>query len=113
MASFVAAIRPLVNVQSLEGDMATDGSNIVPHLDVMKVAIRHDIINFVHSNISKNRFSINQKRFAVSFALVASAIPSLVLAHGHRIESVPELPLVISNFVQFVEKTTTAIKVLR
>jgi ribosomal protein L4 len=30
--------------------------------------------------------NINQKRYAVASALAASALPSLVLARGHRIE---------------------------
>ncbi|KAJ8631478.1 hypothetical protein MRB53_024801 [Persea americana] len=177
-SSSVAAVRPLVSVQSLEGDMATDGANTVPLPDVMKAAIRPDIVNFVHSNISKNsrqpyavsrraghqtsaeswgtgravsriprvpgggthragqgafgnmcrggrmfaptkiwrrwhrRINVNQKRFAVASALAASAVPSLVLARGHRIESVPELPLVISDSAESVEKTSAAIKVL-
>ncbi|KAJ8639024.1 hypothetical protein MRB53_015718 [Persea americana] len=76
MASSVSAIRPLVSVQSLKGDMATDGHKIVPLPDVMKTAICPDIVNFIHSNISKNRFSINQKRFVVAFALATSAVPS-------------------------------------
>ena len=46
-------------------------------------------------------------------AIAASAIPSLVLARGHRIESVPELPLVVSDSAESVEKTSAAIKVLK
>ncbi len=34
------------------------------------------------------KININQKRYAVASALAASALPSLVLAHGHRIEQV-------------------------
>ncbi|KAK0500115.1 ribosomal protein L4 domain-containing protein [Armillaria luteobubalina] len=36
----------------------------------------------------------NQRRFAVVSALAASALPSLVLARGHRIEEIEEVPLV-------------------
>ena len=32
--------------------------------------------------------NINQKRYAVASALAASALPSLVMARGHRIEQV-------------------------
>ena len=35
------------------------------------------------------------------------------MARGHRIESVPELPLVLSDGVEGVEKTSTALKVLK
>jgi len=174
-----AAARPLVTVQSLEGDMATDASATVPIPDVMRASIRPDIVNFVHSNISKNsrqpyavsrraghqtsaeswgtgravsriprvpgggthragqgafgnmcrggrmfaptkiwrrwhrKINVNQKRYAVVSAIAASAIPSLVLARGHRIETVPELPLVVSDSAEGVEKTKEAIKVLK
>jgi ribosomal protein L4 len=36
--------------------------------------------------------NINQKRYAVASALAASALPSLVLARGHRIEQVSWQP---------------------
>ena len=57
--------------------------------------------------------NVNQKRYAVVSAIAASAIPSLVLARGHKIESVPELPLVVSDSIESVEKTKDAIKVLK
>merc|ERR1711976_1146533 len=38
-----------------------------------------------------------QRRYAVSSALAASASAPLVMARGHRIENIPEVPLVISN----------------
>ncbi|CBI32622.3 unnamed protein product, partial [Vitis vinifera] len=57
-----AAARPLVTVQVLKSDMATDGGNAVPLPDVMKASIRPDIVTFVHSNISKN----SRQPYAVS-----------------------------------------------
>ncbi|MQL81052.1 hypothetical protein Taro_013512 [Colocasia esculenta] len=48
-----ATAGPLVTVQLLRGDMATDGSNAVPLPDVLKAAIRPDIVRFVHANLSK------------------------------------------------------------
>ncbi|KAH1195259.1 60S ribosomal protein L4-1 [Glycine max] len=48
----------------------------------------------------------------VSFT-VASVIPSLVLAYDQRIEFVLELPLVVSDSAEGVEKTKEAIKVLK
>ncbi|KAF3442082.1 hypothetical protein FNV43_RR15998 [Rhamnella rubrinervis] len=59
------------------------------------------------------KINVNQKRYAVVSAIAASAIPSLVQARGHRIESVPELPLVISDSAESVEKTSAALKVLK
>ncbi|CAL9767002.1 unnamed protein product [Musa acuminata subsp. burmannicoides] len=52
--------------------------------------------------------NVNMRRYAT-----ASAVPSLVLARGHRIESVPEFPLVVSDTAEGVEKTASAIKILK
>lgn len=41
--------------------------------------------------------NINQNRHAVASALAASACAPLVYARGHRIDDVPELPMVIDN----------------
>jgi len=41
--------------------------------------------------------NITQRRHAVASALAASACAPLVMARGHRVEGVPELPLVISD----------------
>ncbi|GLT79305.1 hypothetical protein SLA2020_507980 [Shorea laevis] len=174
MAAASAASRPLVTVQSLEGDMATDATPTVQLPDVMKASIRPDIVSFVHSYISKNsrqpyavskragdqtsaescgtgravsripcvpgggthragqgafgnmcrggrmfaptkfwrrwhrKINVTMKRYAVVSAIAASAIPSLVTARGHRIESVSEMPLVVSDSVESVEKTSAA-----
>ncbi|URE20652.1 Ribosomal protein L4/L1 family [Musa troglodytarum] len=174
-----AAVRPLVTVQPLEGDMATDAPAAVPLPDAFKVPIRPDVARFVHDNLSKNRrqpyavskraghqtsaeswgtgravsriprvpgggthragqgafgnmcrggrmfaptktwrrwhrrVNVNMRRYAVASALAASAVPALVLARGHRIESVPELPLVVSDSAEGVEKTASAIKILK
>ena len=37
------------------------------------------------------------RRFATASAIAASSVPSLLLARGHRIQTVPEVPLVISS----------------
>lgn len=55
----------------------------------------------------------NQRRFAVVSALAASALPSLVLARGHRIENVNEVPLVISSEVESIQKTREAAAFLK
>ncbi|KAK4264204.1 hypothetical protein QN277_025413 [Acacia crassicarpa] len=59
------------------------------------------------------RVNVTQKRHAVVSAIAASAVTSLVLARGHRIESVPEIPLVVGDSAEGVEKTKDAIKVLK
>jgi len=48
---------------------------------------------------------VNQKRFAVSSALAASALPALVMARGHRIHRVQEVPLVIERDFETIKKT--------
>ncbi|KAG8765638.1 hypothetical protein FRC20_007252 [Serendipita sp. 405] len=58
---------------------------------------------------------INQKqrRFAVVSALAASALPSLVLARGHRIETIREVPLVVSSEIEAFAKTREAVTFLK
>jgi len=53
-----------------------------------------------------------QKRHAVATAVAASALPALVMARGHKIDEVPELPLVVSEDVEGLKKTKQAIKLL-
>ncbi|KAF8318389.1 60S ribosomal protein L4/L1/L2 [Clavulina sp. PMI_390] len=55
----------------------------------------------------------NQRRFAVVSALAASALPALVLARGHRIEQVEEVPLVIPSSVEKFSKTKEAVALLK
>ena len=152
--------RPVVSVY------AKDSTKIVGHVPmpaVFTAPIRDDIVQFVHSNIAKNRIqahgvwykagmehsaeswgtgravaripriggsgthrsgqgafgnmcrkgrmfaplkiwrrwhrktNVNQNRHAVASALAAAAVAPLVQARGHRIDDVPELPLVVDN----------------
>ena len=56
----------------------------------------------------------NQRRIAVCSALAASALPALVMARGHRVDGVQEVPCVVSNdSIQNVDKTKFAVKVLQ
>merc|ERR1712072_1252002 len=54
------------------------------------------------------RVNVKQKRHAVVSALAASSLPPLVMARGHRIGEVAELPLVVSNGAEAVSKTKDA-----
>jgi large subunit ribosomal protein L4e len=45
-------------------------------------------------------------------SIAASALPALVMARGHRISEVPELPLVVSDELQAVKKTKNAVDIL-
>lgn len=56
--------------------------------------------------------NVNQRRYALCSALAASAIPSLIMSKGHRIEQIPEVPLVIADKIQELKKTKEAVAVL-
>ena len=58
------------------------------------------------------KININQKRYAVASALAASAVPALVMARGHVIDEVPEVPLVVETAVEATKKTSVAKDVL-
>lgn len=55
----------------------------------------------------------NQKRYATASAIAASSVAPLVLARGHRIETICEVPLVVANDVEAVKKTREAVTVLK
>lgn len=59
------------------------------------------------------KVNVNQKRYAVASALSASAIPSLVFARGHKIENVPEFPLVVNDSAEGLKRTKQAIDLLK
>ena len=58
---------------------------------------------------------IAYRRFATASALAASSVPSLLLARGHRISTVPEVPLVVSSEAfagAKITKTASALSLL-
>ena len=55
----------------------------------------------------------NQRRYATVSALAASAIPALVMARGHKIDEIDEVPLVVSDSVQAFQKTKEAVALLK
>merc|ERR1712036_79043 len=54
------------------------------------------------------RVNVNQKRYAMTSAIAATGVPALVMAKGHRIDNIPEVPLVVSDSVQSFKKTKEA-----
>lgn len=54
----------------------------------------------------------SQRRYAVASALAASAVPALVMARGHRIDDVEEVPLVVSDEIEGLERTSAAVDLL-
>lgn len=58
------------------------------------------------------KINVTQKRYAVASALAASAVPALVMARGHKIDEVPEIPLVVDNSIESSKKTSAAKDIL-
>uniref|UniRef100_A0A7S3PGQ6 Large ribosomal subunit protein uL4 C-terminal domain-containing protein n=1 Tax=Aplanochytrium stocchinoi TaxID=215587 RepID=A0A7S3PGQ6_9STRA len=172
----VAAARPTVSV--FAHDDASKVLSSAPLPAVFTAPIRPDVVNFVHTNMAKNKrqayavkyeagmdtaaeswgtgravsriprvpgggthragqaafgnmcrggrmfsptkvwrkwhrkINKNQRRYAVCSALAASAVPALVMARGHRISQVPELPLVLGGGVEQIAKTKAAVECL-
>jgi len=168
------ASRPLVTVFSLSGEKS--GETTLPA--VMTAPLRPDIVQFVHTNMNKNKrqaFAVNiragkqvvasswgtgravariprvggggtsrsgqgafgnmcrggrmfaptktwrkwhrkinqtQRRYAVASALAASAVPALVMARGHIVDEVPEIPLVLDSALESTKKTSAAKDIL-
>jgi len=59
------------------------------------------------------KINVTQKRFAVASAVAASAIPALVMARGHKIEQLDEVPLVVSSGAEALTKTSAAVALLQ
>ena len=57
------------------------------------------------------KINVNQRRYATVSALAASAVPPLVMARGHRIDNLEEVPLVVSG-IEGIKKTKEASAVL-
>ncbi|CAG9316299.1 unnamed protein product [Blepharisma stoltei] len=57
------------------------------------------------------RVNIKQKRHAVASAIAATGVPSLVMARGHQIENVNEVPLVLDG-IEKVERTKELLDIL-
>ena len=60
-----------------------------------------------HHKINKN-----QRQQAIVSAIASTSIISLVLARGHNISRIPELPLVIESAIESITKTKDAVKTL-
>lgn len=59
------------------------------------------------------KVNINLKRYAVASALAASAVPALVMARGHKVDNIPEVPLVLDSAVERITKTKDALKIIQ
>lgn len=59
------------------------------------------------------KINVNQRRYAITSAIAATGVPALVMSKGHRIEEIPEVPLVVSDKVEEIKKTKEAVTVLK
>lgn len=59
------------------------------------------------------KISTNQRRYAVTSALAASAVPALVMARGHKIDNVPEFPLVLTDALNSIKSSKGAVSALK
>jgi len=59
------------------------------------------------------KINVTQKRYAVASAVAASAIPALVMARGHSIDGLNEVPLVVSSGIESTSKTSAAVAMLK
>merc|ERR1712177_25918 len=57
--------------------------------------------------------NVAQKRYAMCSAIAATGVPALVMAKGHVINGISEVPLVVSDKVQAFQKTKEAVVFLR
>merc|ERR1711939_390016 len=170
-----AAARPQISVYNESGE----ASGQVATPAVFKAPIRHDIVNFVHTQLRKNarqatgvkkiageqtsaeswgtgravariprvrgggthrsgqaafgnmcragrmfaptktwrkwhrRVNQKQRRYATCSALAATSLSALLMARGHKVENVPEVPVVVSNAVESLTKTKAAVDLLK
>lgn len=59
------------------------------------------------------KINVNQKRYALVSAIAASAVPALVMARGHKIDEVREIPFVVADEVCDIKKTKEAVAFLK
>ncbi|KAI9481679.1 MAG: ribosomal protein L4 domain-containing protein [Benjaminiella poitrasii] len=59
------------------------------------------------------KINVKHRRFATVSALAASGIPSLVMARGHRISKLEEVPLVVDNQIESLVRTKQAVETLK
>jgi len=60
-----------------------------------------------------DKVNVAQKRYAICSAVAASGVPALVMARGHEISRIPEVPLVVNSKVEEIKKTKEAVAFLK
>jgi large subunit ribosomal protein L4e len=59
------------------------------------------------------KVNLKQRRHALAAAIAATAVAPLVIARGHRVMSVPQLPLIFSDDINNVSKAKEACKIFK
>nr|KAG5690684.1 hypothetical protein BaRGS_013470 [Batillaria attramentaria] len=59
------------------------------------------------------KINVNQRRYAICSAIAATGVPALVMSKGHRIEEIPEVPLVVSDKAEEMKRTKEAVALLK
>ena len=59
------------------------------------------------------KVNVTQKRHAIAAGLAASAVPALVMARGHKVDGLAEVPLVVSSGIEKIQKTRDAVTLLK
>jgi large subunit ribosomal protein L4e len=59
------------------------------------------------------KVNMNQRRHALASAVAATACAPLVMARGHRVSTVPQLPLILDDTVGQISKTRDVIAMLK
>ncbi|KAL3898330.1 MAG: hypothetical protein SGCHY_002820 [Lobulomycetales sp.] len=57
--------------------------------------------------------NLNQKRYATASAVAATALPGLVMARGHKIDQIAEVPLIVDAAAESLKKTKEAVALLK
>jgi len=59
------------------------------------------------------RVNVSQRRYALASAVAASGVPSLVMARGHVIDKLSEIPLVVEDKIEGYKKTKEAVRFMK
>jgi large subunit ribosomal protein L4e len=59
------------------------------------------------------RVNVAQRRYALASAIAASGVPALVMARGHVIDKLSEVPLVFADKIESYTKTREAVEFLK
>jgi len=59
------------------------------------------------------KVNLKQRRHALAAAIAATAVTPLVIARGHRVQGLPQLPLIFSDAINTISKAKEAITIFK